>query len=78
MQICEACLVRLFVYAYDVFLSYTLVKMKQSPIPVCYVPEEMKDKYRKACDRQGRSMTDVTRQLVSEFVEKEEQKRRRL
>ena len=49
--------------------------MKQGLIPQTYVPEGLKTRFLRACGKQGRSMTDVVRQLITEFVEREEQKR---
>jgi plasmid stability protein len=49
--------------------------MRQSPVPHVMLPEQLKTRFLRACSRQGRSMTDVVRQLITEFVEREEQKR---
>ena len=49
--------------------------MRQGLIPQIKVPENVKGEFLKACARQGRSMTDVLRQLVHDFIQNEQKKK---
>lgn len=51
------------------------MNMRLSPVPHVMIPERLKTRFLRACGKQGRSMTDVVRQLITEFVEREEAKR---
>jgi len=57
------------------YIRRKIESMRQSPVPHVMLPEKLKGRFIRACGRQGRSMSDVIRQLISEFVEREEAKR---
>jgi metal-responsive CopG/Arc/MetJ family transcriptional regulator len=48
--------------------------MKQSHLPVVPIPETLKTRFIRAANKQGRSMSDVIRLLIIEYVEEQEAK----
>ena len=56
-----------------IYLLY-IRSMKQSHIPVVPIPETLKTRFIRAANKQGRSMSDVIRLLVIEYVEEQEAK----
>jgi hypothetical protein len=49
--------------------------MKQTTLSPLPIPQKLKDRFLRACGIHGRSMADVQRQLIVEFVEREEKKK---